>query len=66
MVCFYFELIIRILFYCRNEKKGIPANLLGLLDLVVEIPQAGVVRSLNVHVAGAILIWEYAKQHLSK
>ncbi|XP_070503310.1 uncharacterized protein [Chironomus tepperi] len=49
-----------------NEKKGIPANLLGLLDLVIEIPQSGVVRSLNVHVAGAIMIWEYTKQHSFK
>ena len=50
----------------RNEKKGIPADLLGLLDLIIEIPQSGVVRSLNVHVAGAIMIWEYIKQHSFK
>ena len=47
-----------------NEKEGIPANLLALLDLTIEIPQNGVVRSLNVHVSGSIVIWEYAKQHL--
>ncbi|CAG9808004.1 unnamed protein product [Chironomus riparius] len=49
-----------------NEKRGIPADLLGLLDLIIEIPQSGVVRSLNVHVAGAIMIWEYIKQHSFK
>lgn len=49
-----------------NENEGIPANLLSLLDLTIELPQAGVVRSLNVHVTGAIVIWEYAKQHLFK
>lgn len=48
----------------RHEKEGIPANLLSLLDITIELPQLGVVRSLNVHVTGAILIWEYAKQHL--
>ncbi|CAO1432463.1 unnamed protein product [Diamesa tonsa] len=47
-----------------HEKEGIPANLLALLDLTIEIPQNGVVRSLNVHVSGSIIMWEYAKQHL--
>jgi len=28
----------------------------------VEIPQLGVVRSLNVHVSGAIAIWEFTRQ----
>nr|CAD7425322.1 unnamed protein product [Timema monikensis] len=46
-----------------NEKGGIPANLLPLLDICVEVPQHGMVRSLNVHVTGAIFIWEYFKQH---
>lgn len=46
-----------------NEKEGIPANLLSLLDLTIEIPQSGVVRSLNVHVSGAVVVWEYFKQH---
>lgn len=49
-----------------NEKEGIPANLLSLLDLTIEIPQIGVVRSLNVHVTASILLWEYAKQNLLK
>ncbi len=47
----------------RHEKDGIPANLLSVLDVAVEIPQFGVVRSLNVHVSGALFVWEYAKQH---
>nr|CAD7574392.1 unnamed protein product [Timema californicum] len=47
----------------NNEKGGIPANLLPLLDICVEVPQHGMVRSLNVHVTGAIFIWEYFKQH---
>ncbi|XP_064403446.1 probable methyltransferase TARBP1 isoform X4 [Halichondria panicea] len=46
-----------------NEREGIPVDLIHLLDDCVEIPQLGVVRSLNVHVSGALLVWEYAKQH---
>lgn len=48
----------------RNEKEGIPADLISLLDVCVEIPQQGVIRSLNVHVSGAILVWEYRRQQM--
>ncbi|XP_072526163.1 probable methyltransferase TARBP1 [Salminus brasiliensis] len=47
-----------------NEREGIPANFLQLLDVCVEIPQQGVTRSLNVHVSAALLVWEYTRQHL--
>ncbi|XP_063048318.1 probable methyltransferase TARBP1 [Engraulis encrasicolus] len=47
-----------------NEREGIPAPLLQLLDVCVEIPQEGVTRSLNVHVSAALLVWEYTRQHL--
>ncbi|KAL2737261.1 putative methyltransferase TARBP1 isoform X1 [Vespula maculifrons] len=47
-----------------NEKSGIPANLIPLFDVCVEVPQVGIIRSLNVHVTGAICIWQYAKQHI--
>ncbi|XP_065209528.1 probable methyltransferase TARBP1 [Planococcus citri] len=47
-----------------NEKEGIPADLLCLFDTCVEIPQKGVIRSLNVHVSASLFIWEYAKQHV--
>ncbi|KFB52925.1 AGAP005789-PA-like protein [Anopheles sinensis] len=47
-----------------HEKNGLPAEIIRQLDLIGEIPQFGVVRSLNVHVTGAIFMWEYAKQHL--
>ncbi|XP_017214335.1 probable methyltransferase TARBP1 isoform X4 [Danio rerio] len=46
-----------------NEREGIPANVLQLLDVCVEIPQFGVTRSLNVHVSAALLVWEYTRQH---
>ncbi|XP_067379212.1 probable methyltransferase TARBP1 isoform X1 [Channa argus] len=48
-----------------NEREGIPANLLQMLDVCVEIPQQGVIRSLNVHVSAALLIWEYTRQHFT-
>lgn len=47
-----------------NERRGIPVELLQLLDASVEIPQLGLIRSLNVHVSASICIWEYTKQHL--
>jgi len=48
------------------EKEGIDSELLPLLDACVEIPQAGQIRSLNVHVSGSLAIWEYTKQRLSR
>ena len=45
-----------------SEKEGIPRDLLSLSDVCVEIPQLGVIRSLNVHVSAAIAVWEYRKQ----
>lgn len=51
-------------FFTRNEREGIPANLIQQLDVCVEIPQQGIIRSLNVHVSGALLIWEYTRQLL--
>ena len=45
-----------------KEKEGIPVEYLQVVDSCVEIPQLGIIRSLNVHVSGAISIWEYTKQ----
>ena len=56
--------LLYIFFCCRNEREGIPVELIHLLQDCVEIPQFGTIRSLNVHVSGAIVIWEYTKQHL--
>lgn len=47
-----------------SEGQGIPAPLIPMLDVCVEIPQYGLIRSLNVHVTGAIVMYEYTKQHL--
>uniref|UniRef100_A0AAZ3P5T2 tRNA (guanosine(18)-2'-O)-methyltransferase TARBP1 n=1 Tax=Oncorhynchus tshawytscha TaxID=74940 RepID=A0AAZ3P5T2_ONCTS len=55
---------VKTLLLLGNEREGIPANLLQLLDVCVEIPQQGVIRSLNVHVSAALLVWEYTRQYL--
>lgn len=47
-----------------KEKEGIPVEFLQMVDICVEIPQLGVIRSLNVHVSGALAIWEYTRQRL--
>uniref|UniRef100_A0A8C5V2L1 tRNA (guanosine(18)-2'-O)-methyltransferase TARBP1 n=1 Tax=Microcebus murinus TaxID=30608 RepID=A0A8C5V2L1_MICMU len=47
-----------------NEREGIPPDLIQQLDVCVEIPQQGIIRSLNVHVSGALLVWEYTRQQL--
>jgi tRNA G18 (ribose-2'-O)-methylase SpoU len=46
------------------EKVGIPANILELLQDTVEIPQLGVIRSLNVHVSASICLYQYTTQFL--
>lgn len=48
-----------------REKEGIPADLLARLQATVEIPQLGLIRSLNVHVSGAIAAYEFTRQGLS-
>ena len=35
-----------------------------MLDACVEIPQLGIVRSLNVHVSAALMVWEFTRQQL--
>ena len=47
-----------------KEKEGIPQEYYSTLDACIEIPQFGIIRSLNVHVSGALCLWEYTKQQL--
>ncbi|KAJ3681791.1 hypothetical protein LUZ60_014364 [Juncus effusus] len=49
-----------------KEKEGIPVEIIHMLDACVEIPQFGIIRSLNVHVSGAIAVWEYTRQQRSQ
>ena len=60
---FYFRFPSKSAIILGDEKEGIPAHLFPSLDVCVEIPQVGVVRSLNVHVSAALTVWEYFKQH---
>jgi 23S rRNA (guanosine2251-2'-O)-methyltransferase len=45
-----------------NEVFGVDDRLLPLCDGVLEIPQFGTKHSLNVTIAGGIVIWEIIKQ----
>ena len=49
-----------------REKTGIPSRFIHMLDACVEIPQLGIIRSLNVHVSGALMVWEYTRQQILK
>ncbi|KAG6543303.1 hypothetical protein Mapa_015217 [Marchantia paleacea] len=49
-----------------RESDGIPVDIIQALDSCVEIPQLGVIRSLNVHVSGAIAVWEFTRQKLNQ
>ncbi len=48
-----------------NEKSGIPQDIINLIDNCIIIPQYGEIRSLNVHVSAAIMIWEVVNSILN-
>lgn len=54
----------KIVIVLGKEKEGVPVDVLQMVDICVEIPQFGLIRSLNVHVSGAILLWEYTQQRM--
>jgi tRNA G18 (ribose-2'-O)-methylase SpoU len=43
-----------------NEGSGIPADAMELLDIAVEIPMVGTGHSLNVAVAGSLVLYKAA------
>lgn len=45
-----------------NEVKGVSQEVIDLCDQCVEIPQFGTKHSLNVSVAGGIVVWEFFRQ----
>ncbi len=47
---------------CSHEKEGVSMDLLRIVDDIIEISQIGIIRSLNVHVTGALIIYEFARQ----
>ncbi|KAF2486175.1 hypothetical protein BDY17DRAFT_239671, partial [Neohortaea acidophila] len=52
----------KIVLVVGGEREGIPAVVLMECDMLVEIPQQGITRSLNVQTAVAIVLYEYARQ----
>lgn len=46
-----------------KEREGVPGEVLAHLDFCVEIEQFGVVRSMNIQTATAILVNAYNNQH---
>ncbi|SCU96919.1 LAFA_0G08812g1_1 [Lachancea sp. 'fantastica'] len=46
-----------------TEAEGIPGHLLGELDLCLEIKQSGVIRSMNIQTATAVIVHSYSAQH---
>lgn len=47
-----------------NEVEGIPADVLQLCDVCLEIPQAGMKHSLNVSVAAGMVLWELVRTRI--
>ncbi|ODV85737.1 hypothetical protein CANARDRAFT_175509 [[Candida] arabinofermentans NRRL YB-2248] len=46
-----------------KEREGIPGDLLAELDMCVIIKQVGVVRSMNIQTATAVIVHAYSSQH---
>lgn len=46
-----------------TEAEGIPGHLLSELDLCLEIKQSGVIRSMNIQTATAVIVHSYSVQH---
>jgi len=49
-----------------NEHSGISEEALGICDQTVSIPMFGMIESLNVSVAAAVILYEAARQRLQK
>lgn len=46
-----------------REREGIPAKILSVLDFCVVIKQVGIVRSMNIQTATAVIVHAYSIQH---
>ncbi|AET38847.1 tRNA (guanosine(18)-2'-O)-methyltransferase Ecym_3359 [Eremothecium cymbalariae DBVPG len=47
-----------------TEAEGIPGHLLSELDLCLEIKQSGIIRSMNIQTATAVVVHSYSAQHI--
>lgn len=45
-----------------NEVKGVSQEIVDECDCCIEIPQVGTKHSLNVSIAGGLIIWEFFKK----
>eukprot|EP00698_Gefionella_okellyi_P015086 TRINITY_DN4233_c0_g1_i1.p1 TRINITY_DN4233_c0_g1~~TRINITY_DN4233_c0_g1_i1.p1 ORF type:complete len:1285 (-),score=374.88 TRINITY_DN4233_c0_g1_i1:315-4169(-) len=61
-----FEFPERTVLVMGHEKEGMPGRVINLMDHCVVIPQRGIIRSLNVHVCAAVVMWEYTQQQEHK
>ena len=59
---FDFSFAARTVLVVGNERTGLTAEELALLDRVVEIPMAGLPHSLNAATATALAVYEYCRQ----
>ncbi len=48
-----------------NEVDGVDQSVIDSSDYIIEIPQFGTKHSLNVSVCAGIVLWEFAKKHIS-
>lgn len=58
---FHFENYEKVALILGNEVFGVDDRLLPICDGAIEIPQFGIKHSLNVSIAGGIVIWEAFK-----
>jgi tRNA G18 (ribose-2'-O)-methylase SpoU len=49
-----------------HEQRGVPVDLLNEADFVCEIPQLGLVRSLNVRTTAEMFLFEYTRQRATR
>lgn len=50
------------LFVLGNESYGVPDYILRNCDIIVTIPQIGVIKSMNVTTAHSLILWEFIRQ----
>ena len=55
----------RCLLVFGREKTGLPYAAINLCDTILEVPQFGLTRSLNVHVTAAVVLWSYVQQNIT-
>lgn len=49
-----------------NEQRGVSGKILDICDRKINIPMFGMIESLNVSVAAAVILYEAARQRLKK